>query len=158
MNKIIIQDNFLTEKQCDTLINFYNSKPQQPSFKTTYPLNLYVNNHKSLVEQINKLGTSINDSVVDWFQIVRWPFPNVGMDMHFDNASSKTTLSAIIYLNDDYLGGYTHFADKTHIASVKGRAIFFDGKKYKHGVSMIDKSDRYTLAIWLKNDKRFYKG
>jgi len=154
MSKIIIQDNFLTEKQCDTLINFYDSKPQQPSYNTTIPLNLHKNNHKSIVKKINKMGTSINGSVIDWFQIVRWPFPNVGMDLHFDDISSDTTLSAIIYLNDNYLGGYTHFLDKTHIASVKGRAIFFDGKKYKHGVSMIDGGDRYTLAVWLKNDKR----
>ena len=152
MDRIIIQDNFLTDAQCKNLINFYNSKPLERSFETTHPLTLDVNNHKSLVKKINKVGTSINNSVVDWFEIVKWPFPNKGKDMHFDTASSETTLSAIIYLNDDYLGGYTHFQDKTHIAPVKGRAIFFDGRKYKHGVSIIDKGVRYTVAVWLKND------
>ncbi len=153
MDKIIIQDKFLNENECDRLINFYNSRPLPQNYKTTFPLNLYLNDHKSLVKKINKIATDINKSTIDWFQIVKWPFPNVGMDMHFDDASSKTTLSAIIYLNDDYLGGYTHFEDKTHIAPVKGRAIFFNGKKYKHGVSIIDRHERYTLAVWLKNGK-----
>jgi len=153
MDKIIIQDNFLSKKECDNLIKFYNSKPNQVSYKTTFPLNLFVNDHKSLVKKINNYGKSINNSVIDWFQIVKWPFPNDGMEMHFDDASAITSLSAIVYLNDDYMGGYTYFEDKTHVAAVKGRAIFFDGKKYKHGVSMIDNNERYTLAVWLKKDK-----
>lgn len=150
MNTIIIQDKFLTDKQCDSLINFYNSKPKPSEYNTAFPLNLSIDEHKSLVTKINKTGISINKSIIEWFQIVKWPFPNVGMDMHIDDASTKTTLSAVIYLNDDYLGGYTHFEDRTHIAPVKGRAIFFDGYKYKHGVSIIDKGERYTVAAWLK--------
>jgi hypothetical protein len=152
MDRIIIQDNFLTSTECKNLIKFYNSKPLERSFETTYPLTLDANKHKSLVKKINKIGTSINNSIVDWFEIVKWPFPNKGKDMHFDTASSETTLSAIIYLNDNYQGGFTYFQDKTHVAPVKGRALFFDGTKYKHGVSIIDKSERYTVAVWLKND------
>jgi len=154
MQKITILDNFLTDKQCDSLINFYNSKPQPSKYLTTHPLNLSINDHKTLTKKINKIGIDINKSIIDWFQIVKWPFPNVGMDMHIDDASIKTTLSAVIYLNDNYLGGYTHFNCRTHIAPVKGRAIFFDGKKYKHGVSIIDKGERYTVEAWLKNEKK----
>ena len=54
MDKIIIQDNFLTDVQCKNLIKFYSSKPKQPSYKNTYPLNLYINNHKYLIKKINK--------------------------------------------------------------------------------------------------------
>jgi len=152
MDRIIIQDNFLTDAQCKNLINFYNSKPLERSFETTHPLTLDVNNHKSLVKKINKVGTSINNSVVDWFEIVKWPTPNRGKQLHSDDASNRTSLSSIIYLNNNYEGGHTFFEDGTSFAPVEGRAIFFDGRKYKHGVSIIDKGVRYTVAVWLKND------
>ena len=153
MNKIIIQDNFLTKIECEKLIKFYESKEQPLIFDTTYPLLLEKNKHKSLVKKINKVGMSINKSIIDWFEIVKWPFPNKGKNLHLDLASNETILSAIIYLNNDFKGGYTWFKDTTHIAPVVGRAIFFDGTKYPHGVSIIDEGIRYTIAIWFKKNK-----
>jgi len=148
----VIQDKFLTQTECKKLIKFYK-KGLPKSFNTTYPLELNPLEHTSLVNKINKVGIDINNSVVDWFQIVKWPFPNKGKNLHTDDTSFKTTLSSIIYLNDDYRGGHTFFKDNTSFAPVEGRAIFFDGKYYPHGVSSIDEGDRYTVAIWLKKNK-----
>ena len=148
--KVILQDNFLTLKQCKSLIDFYNSQRRPEVFDTTFPLSIDNTAPKYLFSKINEMGLSINNSIIDWFQIVRWPVPSVGKDLHLDTASDKTSLSSIIYLNDDYEGGHTFFKDGTSFAPIAGRAIFFDGRHYPHGVSSISGNDRYTIAVWLK--------
>ena len=147
--KLVMCDKFLNKSECKRLINFYNLQPKPNRFDTTFPLSITQIAPQFLKDKINQLGMSINNSVIDWFEIVKWPSPNPGKNLHFDNASALTTLSSIIYLNDNYEGGNTYFEDGTTFAPVTGRAIFFDGKYYKHGVSAVSKSPRYTIATWL---------
>ena len=151
--KVFLQDNFLTAKECKELIKLYKACPTPGRFNTTYPMSLTIGQLPKLEEKINKIGMHLNKSVIDWFQIVKWPSPNSGKEVHQDTASDKTTLSSIIYLNDNYDGGHTFFKDGTSFAPVKGRAIFFDGNYYEHGVSSLDKNDRYTVAIWMKHNE-----
>jgi len=151
--KLVMQDKFLNKSECKRLMNFYNLQPKPAQFDTTFPLTITEIGPQFLKDKINKLGMSINNSVIDWLEIVKWPSPNPGKNLHLDNASSSTTLSSIIYLNDDYEGGHTYFEDGTTFAPVTGRAIFFDGQYYKHGVSPISKSPRYTVATWLTHPK-----
>jgi len=151
--KVFLQDNFLTKKECKELIKLYEACPIPEKFNTTYPMFLTIGQLPKLEEKINKTGMDINKSVIDWFQIVKWPCPNLGKDVHYDTASDKTTLSSIIYLNDNYDGGHTFFKDGTSFAPVTGRAIFFDGNYYEHGVSSSTKNDRYTVATWLKHNE-----
>ena len=148
--KAFLQDKFLTKKECKELIKLFESKPTPERFNTTYPMFLKIGQLPKLEDKINKIGMEINKSVIDWFQIVKWPFPSTGMHIHQDTASDQTTLSGIIYLNDNYKGGQTFFEDGTSFAPVTGRAVFFDGNYFKHGVSPIDKKDRYTVATWMK--------
>tara|TARA_B110000093_G_C12759616_1_gene321959 strand:- start:43 stop:501 length:459 start_codon:yes stop_codon:yes gene_type:complete len=151
LTPVIIQDNFLSIEECKYLIDFYKSQPTPEKYNTTYPLNIETNDN-SLAEKITKFGMTVNNSTVDWLQIVRWPYSNSGKELHIDDTSNKTTLSSIIYLNDDYEGGHTYFEDGTSFAPVVGRAIFFDGYHYPHGVSPINKNDRYTVAVWMKKN------
>ena len=147
---IIIPDNFLSVEECNKLIEFYKSQPTPEKYYTSYPILLIPKEHKSLTEKITKFSMKVNNSMIDYFHIVKWPYSNLGQELHLDVPVDKITLSSIIYLNDDYEGGYTYFKDGTRIAPVVGRAIFFDGCNYSHGVSHIDKNDRYTIAIWMK--------
>ena len=148
MIPIIIQDNFLSSEECKQLIDFYKSRSHaSEKYSTTYPLVIKTDEHKLLTEKINKVGFNVNNTIVDWFQIVRWPSPNSGKNLHKDISS---VLSSVIYLNDDYDGGHTYFKDGTSFAPAIGRAIFFDGNIYPHGVSHIDRNDRYTVATWMK--------
>ena len=150
MFKVILQDNFLSPLQCQKLIQFYNSTPQPKQYDTTFPLSITNIAPKYLKNKVNKTGIAINNSVIDWFEIVKWPTPNRGKQLHSDDASNRTSLSSIIYLNNNYEGGHTFFEDGTSFAPVEGRAIFFDGKYYRHGVSSISNGTRYTVASWLK--------
>ena len=149
--KVLMQDNFLNKNECQELINFYtfNSKSHK-GYAGTYTLPLRQSSHKKLVKKINKLSLMLNNSVIDWFQIVKWGAYHPGKHLHFDTTVSKTVLSSIIYLNNDFEGGHTFFEDGTAFAPATGRIIFFDGKYYHHGVSEIKKKVRYTVASWFK--------
>tara|TARA_R110000751_G_scaffold305170_1_gene421312 strand:+ start:1705 stop:2166 length:462 start_codon:yes stop_codon:yes gene_type:complete len=151
--KVFLKDKFLTKKECKELIKFYETKPTCEKFNTTFPMPLIVGSLPKLEKKINEIGMYINGSIIDWFQIVKWPSPNLGKELHKDTASNKTTLSSIIYLNDNYIGGHTFFEDGTSFAPVTGRAIFFDGNYYKHGVYSSNKNDRYTVATWMKENE-----
>ena len=67
-----------------------------------------------------------------------------------DNASQKTTLTSITYLNDDYTGGQTYYEDGTIFKPKKGRGLFFNGQYHKHGVKPVSKNIRYVVAAWYK--------
>ena len=85
MIPIIIQDNFLSSEECKQLIDFYKSRSHaSEKYSTTYPLVIKTDEHKLLTEKINKVGFNVNNTIVDWFQIVRWPSPNSGKNLHKD--------------------------------------------------------------------------
>ena len=153
----LILDNFLSSEECKTLIDMYESghvKDEKGRFDSCYPIDISTMKGgvpNFLSERINKAGNLINQSVIDWIQVVKWYSPNKGKKLHKDFASDKTTLSSIIYLNDDYKGGQTYFEDGTIFTPIKGRALFFDGVYYNHGVKKIQKGKRYVVATWMKN-------
>jgi len=151
--KVVMEDKFLNKNQCKRLINFYNSKPNKLKFNTTFPLNITAIGPQFLKDKINQAGRDINNSVIDWFEIVKWPSPNIGKALHLDTGSASTILSSIIYLNDNYKGGHTYFKDGTTFAPLTGRSIFFDGQYYCHGVSSISRGPRYTVATWFTHAK-----
>jgi hypothetical protein len=89
------------------------------------------------------------NSKIDWFEIVKWPV-NSKQDLHFDTGSNETTLSSIIYLNQNFEGGQTYYEDNTSIQPILGRGLFFDGNFYKHGVKEVKQNTRYVVATWYK--------
>ena len=72
------------------------------------------------------------------------------MNLHSDVASKHTVFTSILYLNDDFEGGFTEFADGTTVAPKKGRIVFYDGIHYWHKVTPITEGTRYTFASWYK--------
>jgi len=155
--KVVMEDKFLNKNQCKHLINFYNSQPDKFKFNTTFPLTITKIGPQFLKDKINQAGMDINNSVIDWFEIVKWPSPDEGKALHMDKPNVlPLTLSSIIYLNDNYEGGHTYFEDGTTFAPVTGRAIFFDGQYYPHGVSAISKGPRYTIATWFTHARGKY--
>ena len=125
--KTVIQDKFLNIQQCMDLMrqyesaSYYRNKAKKPieKFDSFYPWNhSYQGNNQGNCplwwsKKINNLATEINGSVVDWIETVKWYSPCPGKSLHFDDASDKTTLACIIYLNSDYDGGQTYFEDGT---------------------------------------------
>tara|TARA_Y100000114_G_C11608776_1_gene254051 strand:+ start:91 stop:552 length:462 start_codon:yes stop_codon:yes gene_type:complete len=147
-----IIDNFLDDKYCQQLIDFFESNTDlQESYYGTTKISIEnLDKFNNLFKKLNKESLTIKNSVLDWTQIVKWP-DNSGQGSHLD-ISSDDNLShtSICYLNDGYLGGQTYFEEGTIFKPKKGRIIFFDSLFYRHGVTPVKKGPRYTLATWYK--------
>jgi len=149
-----VLDNFLNKEETKFLINYYHSNESKTFvFGNTNPLNISLKdeNLKFLINKLNISAKKINNSQLDWLQIVKWKVSK-GQDLHFDTASNQTTLSSILYLNDDFEGGETYYEDGTLFFPTTGRILYFDGNYYKHGVKPITKGTRYTIATWYKKN------
>jgi Rps23 Pro-64 3,4-dihydroxylase Tpa1-like proline 4-hydroxylase len=76
---------------------------------------------------------------------------------HVDHGVSSRTLSVVLYLNDDYVGGeinFPHVADGITIKPEAGSAIFFPSNfVFTHSVNEISDGIRYSLPSWYHNMK-----
>jgi len=149
----LMLDKFLLKEDCDKLIEYYKENESKSSYKHggTYPVKLENDNKefKFFIDNLNDVAKNIAQSKVDWMEIVRWP-QNSFQDYHWDDARIYTTISSIVYLNDDYEGGETNYQGDSVFKPKKGRALFFNGKYYRHGVKKIEKGIRYTVAAWYR--------
>lgn len=156
----LFKDNFLSKEECNNLIKFYKKNINKKNKKVTaaqilknvFPLAVDFNKdlENKIINKFNSMAKLINNSIIDWAQIIKWE-KNSFQKLHFDNGSSQTTLSSICYLNDDFEGGQTYFEEGTLFKPKTGRALFFDGNYYFHGVKEILSNERYVLALWYKN-------
>jgi len=148
--KTLIYDNFLTEDECNFLIDFYKTNEKNSiKFRDVYPVELKKGEIYFLQTKLSKISKEFNFEI-DWFEIVKWPIGSY-QDLHFDNFSKETTFASITYLNDNFEGGQTYFEDGTTFKPKKGRSLFFNGRYYKHGVSKVVNNTRYVVAAWYKN-------
>lgn len=152
IKKIIILDDVLTQKDCENLINFYNTKGTFiKKFRDIYPMHINLSeellflNVKKILNNIN--GLLKNKLNIDWCQIVKWPENSFQPD-HFDDGKKSTVFTSITYLNTNFIGGKTYFVNDIEIVPKIGRTIYFDGNYYKHGVTRVEKDIRYVLPIW----------
>ena len=120
---VFIKDNFISKKECRSVIKFYNlNKNKAVSFRDVFPLNVV--NFGDIKNRLDEKSKELNGSKVDWMQIVRWPVGSK-QNLHFDNAKEGIT-----------------------VAPKKGRALFFDGNYFKHGVNKVNKLERFVIAAW----------
>ena len=144
---IFIKDNFITKQDCDWAIKTYKkNKNKAKHFRDVYPLEVPLG---KIHNKLNKKSKELNNSQIDWVEIVRWPIGS-HQPLHFDNAKDNTTLASIVYLNDKFDGGQTYFENGRVVKPQKGRALFFDGKYFKHGVNAVSGSERFVIAAWYK--------
>jgi hypothetical protein len=140
-------DNFLAKDQCNALINIYNQNIDKIfKHREQYPLD--IDKLKNLTDRVEKICKDLNPlSELDTHQIVMWP-TNSYMIPHLDD--SNDLFAALIYLNDDYIGGETCF-ENTTIKPKEGKLIIFCGAKQKHSVSKITEGTRYTIGMWFQS-------
>ena len=149
---ILIEESILNEDACNFLIKtaIENEGKAEP-FRDIKLLQLKDFDHiftKKLINYLtNFLGKKGITAYPERIEITIWEI-NSKQGMHFDEARASTNLTSITYLNQDYLGGETIFDNGVVIKPEIGKTVFFDGKKYLHGVSPITKGKRYVLAIW----------
>ena len=83
-----------------------------------------------------------------------------GMELkpHIDDVDhlAHRDYSSIIYLNDDYEGGYTIFPNQNYDSIPKaGKLIVFpSGISHPHGVTEVTSGVRYTMAMWFTKQRQ----
>ena len=172
--------NFITPKECQQLIKMIdaNNTPSSvvvggtdrtdvtdhrtsstSNLDTTTPIvaNLKKKISETLGLELEK-GESIQGQLYELGQYFRPHndfFSGPGYDMHC-KASGNRTHTLMIYLNDDYKGGGTHFPtlQKT-IQPETGKALWWynlkDGtlqEKYLHEGVTIDEGKKYVVTSW----------
>jgi len=143
------QDNFLTKKHCDYLIDFFkksNSYAYNHN-KIIGNINSFIFQHKDLdvLNKVSKLFNEYDLSNPDNMEIVKWP-TNSNMIPHYDTGDR---FAFIIYLNDNFKGGET-IIDNVLITPKIGRLVLFSNGVYEHQVKKIIDGTRYTLIAWYK--------
>jgi len=109
----------------------------------------------TLQEYYKKFVFAKNAKIVD-IQILRYPVGNY-YKPHVDY-STKTprTLSAIINLNDNYVGGELYFTNQTQKITLiyelkQGDIVIFPSNfLYPHGIMPVVKGTRHSIICWLK--------
>lgn len=147
---INVYDKFINQEEINFVLNFYNlHKEKATEHNKTRPLDIQFTSF--LNNKINSIAKKINNSTIDWAQIVKWP-KGTFQNLHLDTTSAQTTLTSICFLNDDFKGGELFLEDGTLFKPIKGRIVFFDGMYFKHGVKKIKEGTRHTIAIWYKKN------
>jgi len=156
---ILIIDNFLTPKECKTLIKTYNQNeavatqwprhamgPCAHVINTTNIFNPLLQRTLSRTQKVVKqyFNTEIS---IDWAELKKHD-KGTSHPFHFDDAKADTVLFSVVYLNT-LSSGYTIFKDETQVVPITGRLLLFDGQKYFHGVNQTQE-ERYTVSTWYK--------
>ena len=174
--------NIITDATCDELIDYYKKNPHrrvtndaQPMFngKSMNPSELSDDLKRKMeaLKQRLTIASSkfyhLSELYLDHWSITHW---NEGdqMEYHADNVTEKRephwychwrNYSSIVYLNQDYGGGHTHFQfAQQRIIPEKGMALIFPaGYSYTHGVTKIKGNARYTVATWFTGEEEYCK-
>ena len=150
-HKIAIIDNFLSDNECDFLIDFFKKSSHKEVWCGTnliwlkkQPFNLRLSYIRFKYTYKIKKKFKIRKN---YDQIVFWP-PSSFKGLHKDGTVDKENdWTSVCYLNDNFEGGETIIEHKK-IKPQKGRLVVFPSKKLLHGVSVVKKTPRYTFISW----------
>ena len=158
-HKIIhIEDEFLIKEDCEYIKKYFSSRKSDVECyngNSTFILNILSTYKKddvlrSIVNDVVKVCKGFQKNIrLDTLQIVRWPVESY-MKSHIDPDSD--VFAAMVYLNDDFIGGHTCF-EEFEIKPEVGKLIIFSNSYYRHYVTRIESGIRYTLAFWFTSPK-----
>jgi predicted 2-oxoglutarate/Fe(II)-dependent dioxygenase YbiX len=161
MKEIFMNDNFLSHKECDNLIELYHNTESYDnsdgvwSGRARWPDYTEHQKNKLITERKKVCEEYFNEKFeIDNLHLMVW---KVGHKMtpHSDYGSSNEfphrEFASIIYLNDNYEGGNLVIPElKLVNRPKKGQLVTFRGGKLFHGVTTITKGTRYTSICWFK--------
>lgn len=161
----LLVDDFVTSEECEHAIEWYHTYSDKiGQFKessTTYrmigdsnkvvcPVEECTPIMKSIWERLDTFAKKEYSCELQWAQVYKWP-PGSYMSMHHDVASRATTLTSVLWLNDNFEGGELQFKDGTTFVPVSGRAIWYDGINNHHRVNTVTNGTRWAIASWYKD-------
>ena len=169
MEQIFEQDNFITLDECKTLINYQESHSPNDMSNGFWDSRIVTSYDESIKDLTNTIHQRIINSCMKFYEeeniyleytnLVYWGV-GIKLDAHADNFwidnpqkphyTSNRDYSSVLYLNDDFTGGETHFRDYNYSITPKpGKLVIFtSGAKHIHSVTEILSGKRYTMATW----------
>jgi hypothetical protein len=167
---LITQADFISPEACDFLMRFYEENIEQLgradfnpefSFRTIgfsaidmrrdEPSRLakeLLNRMRLKLVNLLKNEHALPQVYPELTQIVKWPTGSA-QGVHLDDVETFTTYAAIIYLNDDFVGGQTFFPSLgVAFPPKRGTVVAFQGRVLPHGVMRVAEGVRYTLPCW----------
>lgn len=185
MNRAKTIENFLAKEDCQYLVNLVkNIEPWETGGSEFWDnrslngINIYNNIDKMAGRLIYTIREKIGEAIKEQYQIqqsvypdlcqiVRW-FPGQEQYPHADDMKNvdghewfhHRDYGAVLYLNDDYLGGHTYYPK--HNFDIKPKtgtlAIHPGDDEHLHGVTKIENNIRYTIASFWTLDKEYFDG
>jgi hypothetical protein len=174
-----IQNNFLTNEECDSIVRFTNDNIQlfeNQAQDNGFWAKRVIDDHMIPDEKLRNRMISISHSVAftisqlaedkrplvpDTLQIVRW-LPGYELRPHADKEEPNglphpfpwRDFASVIYLNDDFEGGEIYWPLKEkEWKPVKGSLAIFPGTiEFLHGVRNVPTGVRYTLPSFYTYD------
>ena len=157
---IYVEQSFLDKETCSEVKNFViDNDLWQNDGNVEFWKNRVVSfsqlNKEVSKNIISKIRTYIKDKYnvdyvyCDTIDVVRWT-PGLSQPVHIDACEGLEyrDFGSIIYLNDDFDGGLTHYPQKDiRVAPKAGTLVVHPGgKEYEHGVTTVETATRYTIA------------
>lgn len=176
MNLIQKYNNFLPKNICEILINFINKNDKVGVFasanltaKSRYFIPCENIKDNTILKIIKTYGLELNEKVKEYYKennlfvnfgsLVKWTEGN-SMVLHTDNHNSTISTykyTAIIYLNDNFEGGFTFFDEQNNNYEnhpKQGDALVFTSDdRCRHGVTEITKGQRFTYGLWFTDQE-----
>tara|TARA_X000001036_G_scaffold440042_1_gene493953 strand:+ start:2653 stop:3096 length:444 start_codon:yes stop_codon:yes gene_type:complete len=145
----LVKEKFLDELKCREIIDQYIwNYPHAIKHRDTYALNM--SSITGVTDTIESIAKSIDPSVkLDLCQVVKWPC-NSKMDPHRDT-NKNDVFAAIVYLNDNFVGGETCLEDFVCKPEI-GKLLMFSNSELLHWVNQVTEGTRYTIALWFIRD------
>ena len=157
---IYVEENFISSSECQELIDLSKANKEEipygnetrggDTFLTTLDGIYFDEGKNSVVERVTNLCKTFDDRVViDYAGVVRWPvgtFMKPHIDPHRPH-QAPDLFAAVLYLNDDFTGGYTGF-EEYEVKPETGKLLLFSNSVYKHHVTEVEGVERFALSIW----------
>lgn len=174
----IYEENYLASEDCQKLIKYFeeNVKPVSNVNSTFNNRVVYYESisdpvvkgimkkiHEDVAVRLQKFYGESEPVLPEATHLVKWPVGS-SLGNHADNAYedgrpnyvSWRTYSAVVYLNDNYVGGEFYF--KKYAYTLKPEVgllvAFTGGLKHIHGVKEITYGTRYAMPMWFCSDRQ----
>jgi len=179
-SKIKLIENFISEEDAKTFIDYINLNYLDSSkfevgvkalqdgnmrSQANIPEKHSLDNHKEMNELMHKYSAKFLEECHIFFQdnfeiyttaiwMTRFE-KNTQLPAHVDNHEEAEHLfrSGVIYLNEEYDGGYLKFFDHNFTYKPKRLSLVLFDSTYLHQITNIVSGVRMTVPIWATKDK-----
>jgi predicted 2-oxoglutarate/Fe(II)-dependent dioxygenase YbiX len=170
MKEVLIIRNYLTNQQCDELLDIIHGDTV-PFHKPHDPRDTHWHNRvkypKYSGHLMYDLSTRRIETATEYFQLKFAPVvqslclnvwrEGMSMGVHSDETGGRyptRNYASMIYLNDDYEGGELYIPELNFSQKPeKGMLMTFAGGRYGHGITEIKNGTRYTNSCWIEELK-----